>query len=435
MSMHLNASKSYQSTGSGFQNNDHQAHDHDGPSLSLHSSFGDLNHSNGSSGSSTTTANTNPHVGSRPIISSLSHLGLSKRVTEVRTSYVAPHRVHVHSFIDFMPVQNQKPDLPLTEVTVTHEIVRTQLLAATSTRDRIFNIPGSDDDEIRIQRQPSIQTQTALSVSSNQVNHSLSFQRPEPLRDHHFQKPCNNFAHFQTSINSRHDHPSLGSYLQNPGYNNPSHYQNSVPMETKDQNPSANPPLIIRKISSGELRFYLESNISNPLRSFNSVDTDISEDEDDEIEGDGRTHSLPYKKYGPYTCPKCKGVFDTSQSFAAHIGSHYKYETSEERRKRLAARRRRKNLRLFRFGAGLTVVPDYSLNTAWQRRTWNVHENAEMAVKSEERDDGDEEDDEDEEDIDGDHEMQKQAPPPEPEAAEAGLIGNEIKRELLELMV
>lgn len=432
MSMHLDANSKSNQTGSGLQNNDHQAHDlHDGPSFSLHSSFGDLNHSNGSSGS--TTANTNPHVGSRPIISSLSQLGLSKRVTEVRTSYVAPHRVHVHSVIDFMPVQNQTiSDLPLTEVTVTHEIVRTQLLAATSTRDRIFNIPRSDDDEIRIQGQPSIQSTQTLPVSSNQVNHSMSFQRSEPLHDYHFQNPSNNFAHFQTS-NSRHDHPSLGSYLQNPGYyNNPSHYQNSVPMETKDQNPSANPPLIIRNISSRELRFYLESNISNPLRSrYNySVDTDISEDEDDEIEGDGRTHSLPYKKYGPYTCPKCEGVFDTSQSFAAHIGSHYKYETSEERRKRLAARRRRKNLRLFRFGAGLTVVPDYSLNTAWQRKTWNVHENAEMAVKSEERDDEDEEDEED----DGD-EMQKQAPPPEPEAAKAGLIGNEIKKELLELMV
>lgn len=427
MSMHdLNASKSNQ-TGSGFQNNDH---DHDGPTLSLHSSFGDLNRSNGSG--SSTTANTDPNVGSRPIISSLSQLGLSKRVTEVRSSYVAPHRVHVHSLIDFMPVQNQASDLALTEVTVTHEIVRTQLLAATSTRDRIFNIPRSDDDEIRIQGQPSIQTQTFMPASSNQVNHSSSFQRPEPLHDHHFQNLSNNFAHFQAS-SSLHDHPSLGSYLQNPGYNNPSHYQNSVPMETKDQNPRANPvPLIIRNISSRELRFYLESNISNPLRSFNSVDTDISEDEDDEIEGDGRTHSLPYKKYGPYTCPKCEEVFDTSQSFAAHIGSHYKYETSEERRKRLAARRRRKNLRLFRFGAGLNVLPDYSFNAAWQRKTWNVDENAEMAVKIEERDDGDEEDDEDGDEEDDGDEMQKQAPPPEHEAAhEAGLIGNEVKEESL----
>ncbi|MED6130857.1 hypothetical protein PIB30_004721 [Stylosanthes scabra] len=29
--------------------------------------------------------------------------------------------------------------------------------------------------------------------------------------------------------------------------------------------------------------------------------------------------SLPYKKHGPYTCPKCKVVFLTSQKFAAHI--------------------------------------------------------------------------------------------------------------------
>ncbi|XP_048598996.1 uncharacterized protein LOC125579216 [Brassica napus] len=58
---------------------------------------------------------------------------------------------------------------------------------------------------------------------------------------------------------------------------------------------------------------------------------------------DGRTHSLPYEKYGPYTCPKCKDVFDTSQKFAAHISSvHYKNETVEEKAKRYSARNKRR---------------------------------------------------------------------------------------------
>uniref|UniRef100_A0A803PX49 C2H2-type domain-containing protein n=1 Tax=Cannabis sativa TaxID=3483 RepID=A0A803PX49_CANSA len=61
-------------------------------------------------------------------------------------------------------------------------------------------------------------------------------------------------------------------------------------------------------------------------------------DFDMEGAGDGRTHSLPYKKYGPYTCPKCKRVFTTSQHFAAHMGSHYKYETKAQRKKRLLAK-------------------------------------------------------------------------------------------------
>lgn len=58
---------------------------------------------------------------------------------------------------------------------------------------------------------------------------------------------------------------------------------------------------------------------------------------------DGRTHSLPYEKYGPYTCPKCKNVFDTSQKFAAHISSvHYKNETVEEKAKRYNARNKKR---------------------------------------------------------------------------------------------
>ncbi|XP_010424242.1 PREDICTED: uncharacterized protein LOC104709301 [Camelina sativa] len=60
-------------------------------------------------------------------------------------------------------------------------------------------------------------------------------------------------------------------------------------------------------------------------------------------EYDGRTHSLPYKKYGPYTCPKCNNVFETSQKFAAHISSiHYKNETINERFKRYNARNKKR---------------------------------------------------------------------------------------------
>ncbi|CAA7027748.1 unnamed protein product [Microthlaspi erraticum] len=58
---------------------------------------------------------------------------------------------------------------------------------------------------------------------------------------------------------------------------------------------------------------------------------------------DGRTHSLPYEKYGPYTCPKCKSVFDSSQKFAAHVSSsHYKNETLEEKAQRYNARNKRR---------------------------------------------------------------------------------------------
>lgn len=73
---------------------------------------------------------------------------------------------------------------------------------------------------------------------------------------------------------------------------------------------------------------------------------------------DGRIHSVPYIKNGPYTCPKCKAQFVTSQSFAAHAtSSHYKYESKDQRRKRLMKRVRMRNLTLQKVSGALTVVP------------------------------------------------------------------------------
>ncbi|CAH2051326.1 unnamed protein product [Thlaspi arvense] len=76
----------------------------------------------------------------------------------------------------------------------------------------------------------------------------------------------------------------------------------------------------------------------------NPEEEEISEDDP----YDGRTHSLPYEKYGPYTCPKCSGVFDTSQKFAAHMSSHYKTETNEERYERYRARNKKRFRKLHR---------------------------------------------------------------------------------------
>ncbi|KAG2323420.1 hypothetical protein Bca52824_016633 [Brassica carinata] len=75
---------------------------------------------------------------------------------------------------------------------------------------------------------------------------------------------------------------------------------------------------------------------------YNSDEDQINED----VQYDGRTHSLPYEKYGPYTCPKCNGIFDTSQKFAAHMSSHYKNETNKERDERYRARIKNKYRKL-----------------------------------------------------------------------------------------
>ncbi|ANM61789.1 C2H2-like zinc finger protein [Arabidopsis thaliana] len=75
------------------------------------------------------------------------------------------------------------------------------------------------------------------------------------------------------------------------------------------------------------------------------IDCEENEKSDD-AQYDGRIHSLPYKKYGPYTCPKCNSIFDTSQKFAAHMSSHYKSETNKERAQRFRARNKRKYRKL-----------------------------------------------------------------------------------------
>ncbi|KAH7547687.1 hypothetical protein JRO89_XS14G0002600 [Xanthoceras sorbifolium] len=56
-------------------------------------------------------------------------------------------------------------------------------------------------------------------------------------------------------------------------------------------------------------------------------------------------HSLTWGKCDRYTCLKCNAEVQTSQMYAAHIASnHYKYETEIEKKSRLAARYRKKNL-------------------------------------------------------------------------------------------
>ncbi|KAL3718701.1 hypothetical protein ACJRO7_003771 [Eucalyptus globulus] len=62
-------------------------------------------------------------------------------------------------------------------------------------------------------------------------------------------------------------------------------------------------------------------------------------------EYDRRNRSLPHPKYGPYKCPRCDGLFTTSQHFAAHMRDHYRSESEEERRTRLEEKHKRRGSR------------------------------------------------------------------------------------------
>ncbi|KAJ0019966.1 hypothetical protein Pint_31291 [Pistacia integerrima] len=122
-----------------------------------------------------------------------------------------------------------------------------------------------------------------------------------------------------------------------------------------DQNPNRNP-------NQNPCFVQLNESFRGQVRNPNGNCIVISDDEKGENvevkKQDGRTHSLPHNKYGPYVCPNCSGaVFATSQLFAAHVSSvHYKYETLAERRKRLAVKYKKKNLQVVQTSEGLTIL-------------------------------------------------------------------------------
>ncbi|KAJ7957283.1 C2H2-like zinc finger protein [Quillaja saponaria] len=77
-------------------------------------------------------------------------------------------------------------------------------------------------------------------------------------------------------------------------------------------------------------------------------------------EDDGRLHSLPHARYGPYVCPKCNGDFPTSQKYASHVVvGHYKFENDAQKNQRKEARfTRLHNIRTIPLPEGLTVVSE-----------------------------------------------------------------------------
>ncbi|OMP03452.1 hypothetical protein COLO4_10408 [Corchorus olitorius] len=94
-------------------------------------------------------------------------------------------------------------------------------------------------------------------------------------------------------------------------------------------------------------------------------DVELSDDENDAaveypFGDDGRTHSLPNPD-GTYGCPICFAAFDSCQSFGSHIQLHYHNdETKEEKSRRMAAKCRKKKLRLVETSHGITAVPAYN---------------------------------------------------------------------------
>jgi len=119
--------------------------------------------------------------------------------------------------------------------------------------------------------------------------------------------------------------------------------------ETSHQNSMQKPLAVVNKANEGVKR-----NMQNLSA---AAVTNRANNAAERRRNDGRIHSYPHPKNGPYTCPKCKRIYATSQLFAAHVSSiHYKFESKSEKRKRLAARYCKRNPRLELVNGKPTIV-------------------------------------------------------------------------------
>ncbi|EXB29005.1 hypothetical protein L484_018421 [Morus notabilis] len=277
-----------------------------------------------------------------------------------RNTCLVPQRIQLVETvnIDYFPSQNQAissvgplgGQVCVTEVVRTREIVRTQLINSASTRDR-FLVPNNHGYNSWI----NDQGQTHL---QNQANHS-TFTETQPFIDAY----CPNTI-TQSSSHCFHNtkYEEFNTHVQESNYiigdntsSDPQPLSVYFPHETKRPIPTDNHDFY----ESRDFPFTEYCSRYNRVfhdQGENNI-SDQDDDDEDNFMGDGRTHSLPYKKYGPYTCPRCKGVFTTSQTFAAHVGSHYKSESAEERRKRHLAKYGKKHLRLVKSRNEVNIVP------------------------------------------------------------------------------
>ncbi|KAJ0084385.1 hypothetical protein Patl1_29889 [Pistacia atlantica] len=274
----------------------------------------------------------------------------------------APRRVRVNSVIDCNPVPNQPG---VNEVTVT-EVKKTRFLSPTSTEDRLVAPAEAQDLGFPFPNQLI-------------MNHSFN-QNEEPVHD--FYLPYFSQSH-SSSIPSKISIETLEpfqnvNYLQNPTQN----HNQSNPDNFLDLNADLHPNTMMKTEaivdpSPMNFAFVAENNnnqnqnppqeqlnkfVSNtPTRVHQNDCIVISDDEEDGDFGkDGRTHSLLHKKFGPYICPKCKEVFQTSQFFAAHVSAaHYRFETKAQRNRRLAAKfKNKKDFEVVHSSEGITLVPE-----------------------------------------------------------------------------
>ncbi|KAK8301163.1 hypothetical protein V6Z12_D04G002900 [Gossypium hirsutum] len=221
---------------------------------------------------------------------------------------------------------------PLNPVTTVPEIVKTtRFLTPTSIMECMFASSSRvspyemfPTSGVFAQAQPHVRSQP------NQLMNMNLFR---------FENPPMNQINVCSNVNRETNFESASSYsLENPMYYNQclrNFDQIAVLLRNLDNMNKSN-----YNINPSTQRNQPSSN-SN----FEEVSDENKEDYNHLKGYDGRTYSLPgYPK----------------SVYGSHIQTHYKHESKEERRRRMTARSRGRNLRLFWSSHGLTAIPESS---------------------------------------------------------------------------
>ncbi|OAY54636.1 hypothetical protein MANES_03G090200v8 [Manihot esculenta] len=280
-----------------------------------------------------------------PLMVALGQLGLGQKMTEMRSTYVSPYRVLVHRDHG----HPQQPKFSLGEVAVTEVVTTTtRFLTPFSPREFQSRVMMNHDNNLN------------LCLNQNGLNFHDFFDSNVSNRSQE-KKPAvpeSELMKKYTAESELMKKSATESELRKK-YAAESELMKKSAAESELMKKSAAESELMKKSAAESERKKKSAAESRP----SGADAERPIIDRTRKKGDGRTHSLPHKKHGPYTCPRCLKVFLTSQNFAAHTTTHYKHETLDERRKRWAAKYRKKYLHFVHqstAGRRLTSFPNFS---------------------------------------------------------------------------
>ncbi|GLT76567.1 hypothetical protein SLA2020_482200 [Shorea laevis] len=297
--------------------------------------------------------------------------------SELRAPYLGLPRVHVQTLVDRHPCNHPG----LTEISVT-EIKTTGIFTPTSVADHFLQPSGISsargyDDVYQVSNATANRLMLAMATryDDNPYNYMRNIPQTQSII------PSQQFLNPMPDI----DGPSLTgqALVQKFDLNEvPSGDDQSLPLAPREllnaKAVSAYVPNDRRdqqkpdEAAGGHrpgMRVHAHSNQVNgePSQPAGGVD----ESDHNVVGRDGRTHSLPSRKYGPYKCrwPRCRRVLPTSQQFATHTVSHYSRETAAQRKRRRMERNRNVRLRASHHIAhGFSVWPKEAVGTLQRQR-------------------------------------------------------------------